>query len=103
MSTASPPSPPVQDDSLWAGYRPPDGHFDEMVTPDRQLRPHWQQFAQALTALGREEVARRWEQAQRVIYDNGVTFNAVDQSGDSSRPWELDAVPLVVAAEEWRQ
>jgi uncharacterized circularly permuted ATP-grasp superfamily protein/uncharacterized alpha-E superfamily protein len=54
-----------------------------------------------LDSLGVEELTRRWEQARRLIRENGVTYNVYGDPQGMHRPWELDAVPLVIAPEEW--
>ena len=52
--------------------------------------------------LGPQEMARRWSQARRLIHENGVTYNVYGDPQGMDRPWELDAIPLVVASAEWR-
>lgn len=86
--------------AVFAGYRP-GGGFDESVGPDGELRPHWRALAASLNALGARELSRRWEQAQRQITSHGVTFNPQDDAKSTSRPWALDALPHVVAEQEW--
>jgi uncharacterized circularly permuted ATP-grasp superfamily protein len=39
---------------------------------------------------------------QRELRENGVTYNVYDDSRGMNRPWQLDPVPLLVQAEEWR-
>ena len=65
------------------------------------LRPHWKQFVEALDAMGRPELGRRWEIAQRLIRENGVTYNVHGDEQGHDRPWELDALPLLIPAAEW--
>jgi uncharacterized circularly permuted ATP-grasp superfamily protein/uncharacterized alpha-E superfamily protein len=101
MTTIAPESPAAPPASLFGAYRPLLDCYDEMVLPDGTLRPHWRAFASKMDAVGPDELARQWEQGQRLIYDNGVTFSTVDESGRSTRPWQLDAVPLLLAADEW--
>jgi len=101
MTTIAPETPAAPPASLFGDYRPLPDCYDEMVLPDGTLRPHWRAFAAKMDAVGPDEIARLWEQGQRLIYDNGVTFSTVDEAGRSTRPWQLDAVPLLLAADEW--
>ena len=87
--------------SLFHGYQPPSGKFDEMFSAPGVLRPHWKQFVEALDAMGRPELGRRWEIAQRLIRENGVTYNVHGDEQGYDRPWELDALPLLIPAAEW--
>jgi uncharacterized circularly permuted ATP-grasp superfamily protein/uncharacterized alpha-E superfamily protein len=85
-----------------AGYSPRDHGYDELLSPGGNLREHWTRFAQLLGVMGRAELARRWETAQRQLRENGVTYNVYDDSRGMDRPWQLDPVPMLVAADEWR-
>ncbi len=87
--------------SLFHGYQPLPGSYDEMFAAPGQLRPHWRQFVQAFDATGPHELGRRWEQAQRLIRENGVTYNVHGDSQGKDRPWELDAMPLLLPAGDW--
>ena len=86
---------------LLAGYRPLAGLFAEAFDAQGAVRLHWQALLNDLNAVGGRELGRRWEQAQRQIAGDGVTFNPRDEAGDASRPWVLDAIPLVLQEEEW--
>lgn len=88
--------------SLFADYQPPSGSWDEFVAPDGTVRSHCLQLVEQLEATGSSELNRRWNQAQRSIREDGITFNVYDESGFASRPWELDAVPMVLPAAEWQ-
>jgi uncharacterized circularly permuted ATP-grasp superfamily protein/uncharacterized alpha-E superfamily protein len=88
---------------LLKGYQPYAQVHDELLQPDGTLRPHWQKFIPLLGQLGAAEIARRWEQSRRVIRENGVTYNVHGDPAGLARPWELDAVPLLLPAGEWKQ
>jgi len=78
------------------------GAYDEMFAQPGVTRPAWTALARALAELGPQEMARRWTQARRLIHENGVTYNVYGDPQGMDRPWELDAVPLLVASAEWR-
>ncbi|MBM4362105.1 MAG: circularly permuted type 2 ATP-grasp protein, partial [Deltaproteobacteria bacterium] len=44
---------------------------------------------------------RRWDQARRLIRDNGVTYNVYGDPRGMHRPWELDPVPLILRSTEF--
>jgi len=87
--------------SLFQGYHSPSGAYEEAFAAPGVPRPHWEHVVQRLDSLGGEELTRRWEQARRLIRENGVTYNVYGDPQGMHRPWELDAVPLVIAPEEW--
>lgn len=82
-------------------YRPLPGAFDEVKAPGGGVRPHWQGFVEGMNRLGLEEVTRRWDLGQRLIRDNGVTYNVYGDPAGLDRPWRLDPLPLILSAEEW--
>jgi uncharacterized circularly permuted ATP-grasp superfamily protein len=100
VSVASDPHT-VQPWRLLDGYRAADGVYDEMVAADAALRPHYEGFMRALDALGRVDLASRWENAKRTLRDNGVTYNVYGDPQGADRPWALDMMPLVISAAEW--
>ncbi len=68
------------------------------VTP----RPHWAHLMEWLRATGPEELGRRWSRAERRIRENGITYNVYGDPQGANRPWSIDIVPLLIAADEWR-
>ena len=82
-------------------YRPLAGVYDEMVDAQGAMRPAWRELANLLGALGTGELDRRWEQARRVIHENGVTYNVHGDPQGRDRRWELDALPWVMDPAEW--
>ncbi|QJQ94692.1 MULTISPECIES: circularly permuted type 2 ATP-grasp protein [Halomonadaceae] len=75
--------------------------FDAMLAADGRLRPGWESVLASLGNLGRDGLIARAEEVQRLLYDNGVTFN---MHGDTlGRGWRIDPLPLVVGMEEWQR
>jgi uncharacterized circularly permuted ATP-grasp superfamily protein/uncharacterized alpha-E superfamily protein len=77
------------------------GAYDEMVAGEGRLLPHWQPLLRELDRLGREGLERRRQEAQRLLRENGVTFNIHDGLRGAARPWQLDPIPLFISEEEW--
>ncbi|WP_448204744.1 circularly permuted type 2 ATP-grasp protein [Azospirillum sp. sgz302134] len=76
--------------------------YDEMVTGQGRLRPHWQTFMGTLGPLDPELMAERWEEARRLLHQNGVTYNIYGDPKGMERPWPLDMVPLLMPSHEWK-
>ena len=83
-------------------YSAVSGHYDEMAEPSGSLRPHWRGLVDALQQLGSDELSRRWREGQRLIQENGVTYNVYGDPRGIDRPWQLDAIPLLVSSQEWQ-
>ena len=75
--------------------------YDEMFSGEGQFQNHWKTLMADLDQLGHDGLVRRHQEAQRLLRENGVTFNIYDGIHESSRPWQLDPIPLLISAEEW--
>ena len=83
-------------------YQAPVGVYDELCSPNGQFRPRWQQFAKLFSRMSPEEMTRRESFADRMLVENGVTFNAFSGNENGQRPWHLDLIPLILSAMEWQ-
>src|SRR5262245_24594898 len=101
MSSSTEVARPEGKGRLILDYHPPSGVHDEMAQSGGDVRPHWQPVVSALDAMGSAALARQWEQAKRLIHENGVSFNVHGDTSGMERPWALDAIPLVIPSEEW--
>jgi uncharacterized circularly permuted ATP-grasp superfamily protein/uncharacterized alpha-E superfamily protein len=79
------------------------GVYDEMLAMPDVPRSHYERFVTSLESIGRHELASRWENAKRTLRDNGVTYNVYGDPQGTDRRWELDMMPLVISAAEWRR
>jgi uncharacterized circularly permuted ATP-grasp superfamily protein/uncharacterized alpha-E superfamily protein len=86
---------------LFEGYRSAAGSYDEMLDEHGEPRPHWALFIDHMRLLGAEELNRRWDQSRRLLHENGVTYNIYGDPRGVERPWELDALPILVSADHW--
>ena len=89
-------------EEMTRGYRPLPGVYDELMDADGTIRPSWNRFLGRLGRLGLEEIARRWETAQRQVQDSGVTYNVYGDPAETERLWPLSPLPMVIEAAEWR-
>lgn len=81
-------------------YAPTSGYYDELLD-GCEVRPHWSTLMASLKGSGPDEFAARWREAQRLIRDNGVTYNVYGDPHGADRPWPLDPIPLIVGQAEW--
>ncbi|MCG6862760.1 MAG: circularly permuted type 2 ATP-grasp protein [Chromatiaceae bacterium] len=84
-------------------YLPAAGSFDEMCTPDGEVRQHWAYLLGAMKALGPTGTDERRREARRLIRDNGVTYNPSQEPHGVARPWNLDLIPLLMRSDEWAE
>jgi len=77
--------------------------FDEMMDHDGRVREHWRPFLGMLSALGPDEVNRRFAAADRHLRDSGVFYRVYEDPEGAVRPWPLSHVPLLINQTEWME
>jgi uncharacterized circularly permuted ATP-grasp superfamily protein/uncharacterized alpha-E superfamily protein len=90
----------AQSQPSWLNYSPAGETPDELYDSQGSVRSHWKRFYAALETLGAPALSRRWVEAQDLIRENGVTYNVYGDPRGLNRPWQLDPIPLLIAAEE---
>lgn len=88
---------------LISTYRPISGVPDEMVAPDGSVRPGWIALMSALSAMGAEERATRFRNADQYLRDEGVFYRMYGGNGQGERDWPLAHIPLLISENEWQQ
>ena len=87
--------------ALLADYQPVNGAFDELFTNAGELRAHYLPLVRELDRLGPAELKRRGENVRRLVHEQGITYNVHGDARGMERPWKIDPVPFVLAADEW--
>ncbi len=72
--------------------------YDEVVAPDGGLRAAWKGLAESAIRLTDADLVRVSGDIERFLADDGVTYTPPEES---SGPWRLDPLPLVLDADEW--
>jgi uncharacterized circularly permuted ATP-grasp superfamily protein/uncharacterized alpha-E superfamily protein len=89
--------------TLLAIYPQSRRRYDEMLTAEGGVRPHWRQFFIHLDSVAPEEMHQRLDFVDRRIQENGVTYNVYADPSGADRPWALDPLPLIIPPEEWAE
>ncbi len=84
------------------GYTMPEDRYDEMFSAPDEPREHFKPLHDALRTIDTGELARRIQSAERQIRDSGITYNVYTDPDGLDRQWELDVLPFMISAEEWR-
>ncbi len=81
---------------------PAGSSYDEMWDANGIVRPHWQQFMKAMDSLGGQAMEKCRHEAKRIFRENGVSYNVYGDPHGHQRTWELDPIPLIIAARTGR-
>jgi len=79
------------------------GTYHELLDDTGLVRPHWQRLLDQLQRNTPAQLVQRQALLARQIQENGVTYNVYADPKGADRPWELDLLPHVIAADEWQQ
>lgn len=87
---------------FWNRYRLAPGRYDEWFDPQGRPRPHAAGLLQSFAALGSVGLDEAVRESQRLLKENGVTYNIYGDPHGDWRTWSFDPIPLILADEQWR-
>ncbi|HKI70536.1 MAG TPA: circularly permuted type 2 ATP-grasp protein, partial [Verrucomicrobiae bacterium] len=87
--------------ALLSAYHPTAEVFDELLSPDGRVLPHYANLIGMLEQLGPEEFQRRRNTSQWLVHEQGIIYNVYGDPRGMERPWQLDPIPFIIAPEEW--
>lgn len=79
----------------------PEDFFDEMVTADGSVRPHYARFRDLLQALTPREFEEKRQSVDLAFLRQGVTFNVYGDSAGTEKIFPFDLLPRIIPAKEW--
>ncbi|QTH14880.1 circularly permuted type 2 ATP-grasp protein [Pseudomonas corrugata] len=79
------------------------GTYHELLDNSGTVRPHWRRLFDQLQRSTPAQLMQRQALLARQIQENGVTYNVYADPKGADRPWELDLLPHVIDAQEWKQ
>ncbi|MGD9784156.1 MAG: circularly permuted type 2 ATP-grasp protein [Hyphomicrobiaceae bacterium] len=79
------------------------GCHDEMVRADGSVRPHWRALLDALGNMSAEDIGAMAAALDRRVHQIGIAYDIFADPTHPSQRWTVDAMPLVIAAEDWHQ
>lgn len=80
------------------GVRTP---YDEMSSPQGEVRPHFAALAARLATLTPDELAERQRTLERFFLLQGITFTVYGAESTTERIIPTDLLPRIIPGEEW--
>jgi len=94
---------PMRPDSpLFADYGTDPKRHHEAFDDSGAIRPHWRELLADVEQCSSAQMRQRQQFVARQIRENGVTYNIYDDAKGTERPWDLDLLPSLIAADEWQ-
>ena len=75
--------------------------YDETLHADGTMLPGWQSLLNYVEGLSPEQRLQRERSIVRQMRANGLAYDPENLLADSSRPWELDLVPMLFDQASW--
>jgi len=75
--------------------------YDEMFTPDGEVRKHYDPLHGRMSTLGAEELAGRQRTLERSFLLQGITFTVYGAENTTERIIPTDLFPRIIPAAEW--
>jgi uncharacterized circularly permuted ATP-grasp superfamily protein/uncharacterized alpha-E superfamily protein len=88
-------------EKLLTGYKPPKSVFDELLADNGEPRSHYAKLVVALEEFSAADLQRCSDTCNRLIHEQGITYNVYGDPRGMERPWQIDPIPLVIAPDEW--
>nr|WP_288911078.1 circularly permuted type 2 ATP-grasp protein [uncultured Pseudomonas sp.] len=79
------------------------GTYHELMDDSGAVRGHWRRLLDHLQRSTPAQLLQRQALLARQIQENGVTYNVYADPKGADRPWELNLLPHVIDAQEWKQ
>ncbi len=97
-SLKSEPSSIPENSIRW--YPSPEGVFDEVYSELGTPKPYWDYLVQSINTMGLIEIGNRKIRAQRMLRDDGATYN-LNSLENNPKTWSLDPIPMLISSDEW--
>ncbi|MFN0161387.1 MAG: circularly permuted type 2 ATP-grasp protein [Burkholderiales bacterium] len=86
---------------ILAAYPPAAARYDEMLEAPERPRSHWKPLFDELIVTPPEQLRQRALEIDRLVRENGVTYNVYADPAGTDRPWDLDLLPQILPHDEW--
>ena len=85
---------------LFSAYgTPASGRYDEVLSEDGSIRPHWRSFFEWLTETGQQGYSDSTDDLHRLQNESGIAFAAPGTNPDT----DPDALPVILTGADWRE
>lgn len=78
-----------------------DGFFDEMISENNEIRPHYSLFHKRLTKMGAKKLKFLQHSTDRAQLSIGMTFNVYSDDQGIERILHLDIIPRIISRKDW--
>lgn len=77
--------------------------YDELVTGDGAVRPHYRRFLERFNSLTADEFQQKRQAVDLAFLRQGITFNVYGEKEGTERIFPFDLFPRIIPAKEWER
>jgi len=84
------------------GYQAGVGVYDELLGADGTIQSHWLPLLASLNALEPQARAERLDRLNTRVRETGIAHDLFVDPNEPAPPWQVEFMPLILPAAEWR-
>ncbi|API86592.1 circularly permuted type 2 ATP-grasp protein [Francisella uliginis] len=93
----------MSDSSVFSGYTPYPGVYDEIFSSEGNVRNDVYQAIKTIDELSEESLYEKQKFVDASFLKNGVTFTVYDNSEGTEKIFPFDLIPRVISKKEWQE
>ncbi|CAA0079233.1 putative protein [BD1-7 clade bacterium] len=82
-------------------YQSTDASMDVSLNTSGQREPHWDYVIQSFERMEANELQGRQRKMERLLRDDGASFNIYNSPDTNDKIWGLDLVPAIIPSDQW--
>ncbi len=90
-------------ENILKSYNVSSSVYDELLNPNGTVRSKYSFILRSFQELGAYELNKRKADADRILQENGVTYNIYSEQEKQERNWSLDLFPVLMESNDWRK
>ncbi|MEM9399604.1 MAG: circularly permuted type 2 ATP-grasp protein [Verrucomicrobiota bacterium] len=79
-----------------------DDFYDEMISSDQEVRPHYKNLSYELSKLSKADFMRKCKTVDQSMLMQGITFTVYNNDEGTERIFPFDLIPRIIPYSEWQ-
>ncbi|MEY8701569.1 circularly permuted type 2 ATP-grasp protein [Francisella philomiragia] len=93
----------MSNDSIFSGYVPYSGVYDEIFSDEGQVRSDVSQAIKTIDELSVESLYEKQKFVDASFLKNGITFTVYSDSQGTEKIFPFDLIPRIISEKEWQE
>lgn len=93
----------MSNDSIFSGYAPYSGVYDEIFSDEGRVRDDVSQAIKTIDELSVESLYEKQKFVDASFLKNGITFTVYSDSQGTEKIFPFDLIPRIISEKEWQE